>query len=236
MTPDPGLRKRVYKEARAAPAEGGFEVRLDGRTLRTPAGSRLVLPAEALATAIATEWQAQSDKVNPETMPMMSIACTAIDRVAPQRAEIVTEILRFAETDLLCYQAEAPPALVQRQTEFWQPLLDWAARELDAPLRSTSGILAVDQPADSLAALRRAVEALDDLTLAALSLAVAAAGSLIIGLALLRGRLDPEGAFTAAELDASYQIELWGDDLEATRRRANCRADLEAAARFAALL
>ncbi len=236
MTVDSGLRKRVYKEARAAAAEDGFEVQLDGRTLRTPAGVRLALPAEALAAAIAAEWQAQGDTIHPETMPMMSLACTALDRVAPRRAEIVTEILRFAETDLLCYQAGAPPALVQRQTEIWRPLLDWAAQELDAPLHFTSGILAIDQPADSLAALRRAVEALDDLTLAALSLAVAAAGSLIIGLALLRGRLDPEGAFTAAELDASYQIELWGEDPEATRRRAICRADLEAAARLAALL
>ena len=236
MVSGSGARKRFYKEARAEAAEDGFEIRLDGRALRTPAGGRLVLPAEALAAAIAAEWQAQGDKVNPETMPMMSLACTALDRVAERREEIVGEILRFAETDLLCHRAEAPEELVRRQAETWQPLLDWAAEELEAPLRATAGILAVAQPPESLAALRRAVEALDDLALTALSVAVGAAGSLVIGLALLRGRLDPEAAFAAAELDASYQIELWGEDPEATRRRAVCRADLFAAARFAGLI
>ena len=236
MTIDPGARRRFYKEARAAAAEDGFEVRLDGRVLRSPAGGRLALPSEALAAAIAGEWQAQGEKINPETMPIMSLASTAIDRVAIQRGEIVEEILRFAETDLLCHRAEAPDELVRRQAETWQPLLDWAAQDLGAPLTATTGILAVAQPPQSLAALRRAVEALDDLALTALSVAVAAAGSLVIGLALLRGRLDPEAAFDAAELDASYQIELWGEDPEATRRRAVCRADLFAAARFAGLL
>ena len=236
MTIDPGARKRFYKEARAVAAEDGFEVRLDGRVLRSPAGGRLALPSEALAAAIAGEWQAQGEKINPETMPIMSLASTAIDRVAIQRGEIVEEILRFAETDLLCHRAEAPDELVRRQAETWQPLLDWAAQDLGAPLTATTGILAVAQPPQSLAALRRAVEALDDLALTALSVAVAAAGSLVIGLALLRGRLDPEAAFDAAELDASYQIELWGEDPEATRRRAVCRADLFAAARFAGLL
>ena len=217
-------------------AEDGFEVRLDDRVLRSPAGSRLALPGEPLAAAIAAEWQAQGDKINPETMPMMSLACTAIDRVAARRGEIVEEVLRFAETDLLCHRADTPAELAGRQAAAWQPLLDWAAQDLEAPLRTTAGILAVAQPPDSLAALRRAVEALDDLALAALSVAVGAAGSLVIGLALLRGRLDPEAAFEAAELDASYQIELWGEDPEATRRRAVCRADLFAAARFVGLL
>ena len=250
MSVDPGARKRFYKEARAAAAEDGFEVRLDGRVLRSPAGGRLALPTEALAAAIAAEWQAQSERINAETMPIMSLASTAIDRVAAQRGQIVEEILRFAETDLLClndddnadridllcHRAETPAELVRRQAETWQPLLDWAAQELGAPLTATRGILAVAQPPASLDALRRAVEALDDLALAALSVAVAAAGSLVIGLALLRGRLDPETAFDAAELDASYQIELWGEDPETTRRRAVCRADLFAAARFAGLL
>ncbi len=236
MTAGAGLRKRVYKEARAAAVEGGFEVQLDGRSLRTPAGSRLALPVEALAAAVAAEWQVQGDQINPETMPMMSLACTALDRVVGQRDQIVEEILRFAETDLLCHRADTPAELVRRQSETWQPLMDWAAQELEAPLQATTGILAVAQPPESLAALRRTVEGLDDLALTALSVAVAAAGSLVIGLALLRGRLDPEAAFEAAELDASYQIELWGEDPEATRRRATCRADLFAAARFAGLI
>ena len=126
--------------------------------------------------------------------------------------------------------------LVERQNALWQPLLDWAARELDAPLDTTTGTLAVAQPEDSLTALRRAVEAHDDMPLAALAAAVKSAGSLVIGLALSHGRLDPEAAFEAAELDASTQIEIWGEDPEATRRRAAVRGELDTAARFLALL
>ena len=237
MTQDDSKLKRFYKQAEAVAAEaGGFEVRLDGRAVRTPAKAPLVLPSRALAQAIAAEWAAQEEKVEPASMPMMSLACTAIDGVAPRRAEVVEEVLRYGETDLLCYRAEQPSELVQRQQRVWQPLLDWAARSLDAPLQVTSGVLAVPQPEDSLQALRRLVEAEGDLELTALAQAVSAAGSLIIGLALVRGQLDPEGAFEAAELDASFQIELWGEDPEASRRRAVCRADLEAAHRFRELL
>lgn len=237
MTQDDSKLKRFYKQAEAVAAEaGGFEVRLDGRAVRTPAKAPLILPGRALAQAIAAEWSAQEEKVEPASMPMMSLACTAIDGVALRRAEVVEEVLRYGETDLLCYRAEQPSELVQRQQRVWQPLLDWAARSLDAPLQVTSGVLAVPQPEDSLQALRRLVEAEGDLELTALAQAVSAAGSLIIGLALVRGQLDPEGAFEAAELDASFQIELWGEDPEATRRRAVCRSDLEAAHRFRELL
>jgi chaperone required for assembly of F1-ATPase len=231
-----GTMKRVYREARAERAETGFTVTLDGRVPRTPARAPLVLPVAALAEAVAVEWAAQDETVRPQTMPLMSLACTAIDIVAPARAAVVAELADYGGTDLICYRAERPPVLVERQNALWQPLLDWAALELDAPLDTTSGALAVAQPEGSLTALRRAVEAHDDMALAGLGAAVKAAGSLVIGLALSHGRLDPEAAFEAAELEASTQIETWGEDPEAARRRAAVRCELGAAARFLALL
>ena len=231
-----GPMKRVYKEARAEPSGDGFTITLDGRAIRTPGRAPVVLPVLALAEAVAGEWAAQEDEVRPLAMPLMGLACTAIDIVVPRRAAVVAEIADYGATDLLCYRAEHPPTLVERQAALWQPLLDWAATQFGAPLTTTASALAVAQPEDSLAALDRAVEAHDDLALAALAAAVKAAGSLVIGLALSHGRLDPEGAFEAAELHESAQIEAWGEDPEATRRRAAVLNDLRAAATFLKLL
>jgi chaperone required for assembly of F1-ATPase len=221
--------KRFYEEASAAACEAGFSVQLDGRDIRTPRQAVLVLPSAGLAEAVAGEWAAQGERIEPATMPLMSLACTAIDQVAPNRGAAIGELLDYAGSDLLCYRAEHPGALVARQAGVWQPLLDWAARDLDAPLRVTCGIRHEPQPEDALAALRRTVEALDDLSLTALDCATRTSGSLVIALALHRGRVGADAAFEAAELDATFQIELWGEDPEATRRRAAVCADLAAA-------
>ena len=231
-----GRIKRFYQEAGAGAAEDGFTVILDGRAIKTPGRATLLLPTRALAEAIAGEWSLQVDTVKPETMVLMNLACTAIDIVAPRREAVVAELAGFGETDLVCYRVEQPPALVERQSEQWQPLLDWAAAALNAPLVTTSGLLAAAQPAEALAALGRAVADHDDMALAALASAVKAAGSLVIGLALSAGRIGVEAAFTAAELHESQQIEAWGEDPEATKRRAQVLRDLETAARFLALL
>lgn len=231
-----GKIKRFYKEAAARAADGGAMVILDGRPIKTPGRATLLLPTRALAEAIAEEWSVQVDTVKPETMALMSLACTAIDIVAPRRAAVVAELAGYGETDLICYRAAQPPALVERQNEQWQPLLDWAAAVLQAPLVTTSGLLAAAQPAEALAALGRAVADHDDMDLAALASAVKAAGSLVIGLALSAGRIGVEAAFTAAELHESHQIEGWGEDPEATRRRATVLCDLSAAERFLGLL
>lgn len=228
--------KRFYKKVSVRPTEGGFEVRLDGRVLRTPQKAALVFPKRALAEAVADEWAAQGERVRPATMPLMSLACTAIDRITPRRADAVAEVLDYAATDLLCYRAEQPGALVARQAAVWQPLLDWAALVLDAPLRVTSGIVPAAQPGEALSALRHALEALDDLQLAAVGIATRASGSLVVALALSRGRVDAAEAFEAAELDATFQIERWGEDPDATRRRQSVRDDLAAARRLLELL
>lgn len=232
--------KRVYKQVSAGPAPeelgAGFVVRLDGRLLKTPAKAPLVVPHEGVARAVAAEWDAQEEEVRPREMPMMALATTALDLIGPRRAEVLRELSAYGETDLLCYRAERPDSLVARQREIWQPLVDWAALTLDAPLVVTTGILHAEQPADALAAIERAVEAHDDLALAALSSATKASASIVIALALSRQRLDAAEAFEAAELDESYQMELWGEDEEALRRRASVRADLEAAERFLEIL
>ncbi len=231
-----GAVKRFYEAVGVAEAAGGFTVTLDGRPVRTPGRAELVLPTLALTEALAEEWAAQEDELRPESMALTSLACTAIDIVRPRRAEVVGELAVYGKTDLVCYRVERPPALVARQSEVWQPLMDWAARALDAPLATTAGILAAPQPADGLAALRRTVERHDDMALAALATAVKASSSLVIALALSHGRLDPEAAFEAAELHESPQIEAWGEDPEATRRRETVKSDLRAAARFLQLL
>lgn len=228
--------KRFYRAAKAVPAAPGFAIELDGKPLQTPAKNKLTVPTAALAEAIASEWQAQGETVSPSALPLTRLASTAIDRVAPRRSDVIAEIVKYAATDLLCYRASEPPELVVRQHEIWQPLLDWAETRYDSALAVTSGITPVPQAAAALAAIERAITAYDAMMLVALHLATSACGSVILGLALLEGRLSPAEAFAAAQLDESFQIERWGEDPEQTQHRAALKDDVEAAARFARLL
>ncbi len=204
--------------------------------MRTPAKNELIVPSPALAEAIAQEWQGQGDTVSPLTLPLTRLVSTAIDRVTPRRDAVVAEIAKYASTDLLCYRAPEPPELAQRQHEAWQKLLDWAHERFDAQLVVTEGITPIAQAPAALAALERAVAAHDALMLVALHLATSACGSLVLALALMEGRVSPQEAFAAAELDESFQIERWGEDPEQTKRRAGLQEDIALAARFAALL
>ncbi len=228
--------KRFYKEVSLRPAGPGHQVLLDGRPVRTPANLALDLPSLQLAEAVSEEWQAQGGEIKPHSMPLTQLACTAIDQTGRQRDRILGETAAFAGTDLLCYRAERPALLRQRQQSLWQPLLDWAALTYDAPLSVTSGILSIEQPDTSLRSLRRRLEELDDFALTAVSQAVGITGSLVLGLALLERELDAAGAFERAELEESFQLEQWGEDAEASRRRALRQADLLAAERFLRLL
>ena len=225
-------------DGRAADGRGGagFRVLLDGKAVKTPAKAEMALPNQALAEAIAAEWQAQGEEVESRSLVLTGLVWTAIDRVGPGREGVVDELAGYGAHDLVCYHAETPADLAARQRAQWQPLLDWATRALDAPLAVTTGVVSIEQPPEALSALRRAVAARDAFELAALGAAAAAAGSLVIGLALAAGRIDAAAAFDAAQLDESYQIERWGEDPEAARRRAAIKADLAAAARFLALL
>jgi len=212
-----------------------YTVALDGRAVRTPAKLALSMPSETLAEAVAAEWDAQAETVNPLEMPITRLVSTAIDRVPTHRVLLVDELVGYGDSDLLCYRAEHPPELAARQEAVWQPLLDWAGQRYGARLEATQGLMHHAQPAASLAALRAAIEALDDLALAALHSATAAAGSLVIGLALLEGRLGAHEAFEASQTDESFQIERWGEDEEAMRRRAGIRDELFMIERVSAL-
>jgi chaperone required for assembly of F1-ATPase len=230
------VNRRFYKEATAVADGDRWHIALDGKVVKTPARNALTLPTQALAEAIAAEWAAQDVKVKPDTMPLMQLASTAIDRVAKDRARIVAETAGYAETDLVCYRAEGPDELVARQAACWDPLLDWLRERYDVSLKTASGVMAIPQSDLALAALARAVAAQDDLRLTALAVMTGAAGSLAIGLAVLEGRISPEAAVEAAQLDELYQAERWGIDPEAEKRRAGQKADLVAARRFLDLL
>jgi chaperone required for assembly of F1-ATPase len=228
--------KRFYKQVAVVPVEGGFGIELDGRPLKTPAKAAFLLPGEAVAAAIAAEWDAQAETIRPHTMPLMKLASTALDRVALHRAAVVEETAGYAASDLLCYRAEGPDSLVAREVQLWQPLLDWAMVRFDAPLVATSGIVHVDQPETSLKALRAVLVDLDALTLTAVADLTAACGSLVIALAVWDGRLDGAGAAAASLIDETVQNERWGEDAEAKARREQLIADIHASARFLGLL
>lgn len=223
---------RFYKSATIMSVQGGWGILLDGKPLRSPAKRPFVLPTEALAAAIAQEWQAQGDRIVPQSMPLMQFAATAVDRLADRRTALIEEVAAYGRSDLVCYRADEPPSLVRRQEELWQPLIAWAAERYDVALNVTAGIVAVEQPPHTLATFRRVLEASDLFTLTALAGATSAAGSLVIALALAEDRLSAGEAADAALLDELYQAEKWGSDPEAERRRATIRVDLAAAKRF----
>ena len=228
--------RRVYKQVAPREADGGWAVALDGRPLLTPAKRKLTVPGRCLAEAIAAEWDAQKTEIRPERMPLTRLAATALDRTAAERDRIASEVANYASTDLVCYRAEQPPALAARQHAVWQPLLDWAAGRYDAGLAVTAGILPQPQSPASLKVFAAVVASLDDFRLTALQAATAACGSLVIALALYEGELDADAAFAASQLDETFQIEAWGENAEATARRAALAEDINAAARFLELL
>lgn len=227
--------KRFYKSAGFAETEGGFAVRLDGKPVKTPAGRALVVPSHALAEAMAAEWEAQETEVKPHSMPLTQLASTALDRVGPERGVILDQLMHYAATDLLCYRADFPPDLVLRQARGWQPLLDWAGSELGAALAATEGVIAVEQPVAAMAALRARLDSCDTWRLTVVQAATAAAGSLVLALALQAGRLTGAEVLALSQLDETYQIEQWGEDYEAADRRAVLERDILAAEQLLAL-
>lgn len=228
--------KRFYKEARVRPGEAGGEVLLDERPVRTPARAPLALPTEALARAVAAEWNAQGEVVRPRTMPLTGLANAAIDRVAPDPEAFAAGLARYGESDLLCYRAEGPAALVDRQAASWDPILAWARRRFDVNFEVVTGVIHKPQPANTIVQLAQAVAARDAFELAALSPLVTISGSLVIALALAEEAIDLETAWAAATLDETWQAEQWGADEEATARIEARRAEFEAAERFLRLL
>ncbi len=228
--------KRLYTRADVVAMEEGFALALDDRPVKTPGRWPLVVPTLALADAIADEWRAQGETIRPRTMPLMQLAATVLDHIGLYRTEVEAATLRYAETDAVCYRAEQPAALVRAQAAAWDPLLDWLEAAFGARLAVVAGILPVKQPSEALATLREVMAGMDDWRLCALQSAAASSGSFVIALSLLEGRLDARRAFEAAEIDASFEIDHWGEDPEATARRATVAVDLDASRRFHDLL
>src|SRR5215213_5810798 len=224
--------KRFYKETAVDLGDGGYRILLDGKPMRTPAKAVLVVPTRALAGAIAAEWGAVPDKadINASHLPLTRLAATGLDRVATQRARVIEDTAKYAGSDMLCYRASEPESLVKRQQEIWQPLLDWADERYGARL------VVVEGPADTLARLHDVVATHSDLGLSALYNLTHISGSLVVALAVAEGHLSAADAFAAAQLDEVYQVERWGGDPIATKRHEGIRHDIEAGARFLALL
>jgi chaperone required for assembly of F1-ATPase len=227
--------KRFWDRAEVAEEEEGLAIRLDGRPVRLPGGAPLRVASRPLAEALAGEWQAaggeKGGEMSPESVPLTRLVGTAIERIAPDPAPTVDAIAAYGGSDLLCYRAE-DPRLAEEQAAAWNPLLDWAALNLDAPLRVTAGIMPVPQEPEALSALRRAVAAQPPIALSALGVAVPALGSLVLGLALAAGRLDAEQAYGLATIDETFQERLWGQDAEAAARRERIAAEVALARRL----
>jgi chaperone required for assembly of F1-ATPase len=227
--------KRFYKDVAVVSGDAGYEIKLDDRPVRTPARAALALPTERLAQAVADEWHAQGDTVDPRSMPFTGLANGAIDQIALNRESFAAGIARYGESDLLCYRAEGPAELIAREAAAWDPLLDWARHRYDVNFRVTQGIIPVDQPAETLERLEVAVLAYDPFMLAGLSTLVTLSGSLVCGLAIIEGGHDADAIWTASEIDEAWEIEQWGEDMEAAARSAKRRDEFAMARRFCEL-
>lgn len=225
--------RRFWTEATAVQADGGWRVLLDGRPIRTQMGAPQVVPKRALAEALAAEWAAQGEEIDPTGFPLRDMADYAIDMVAADRAGIAEKLLGFVETDTLCYRADPDEPLWKRQQAVWEPVVSaFEARE-GVRLERVSGVLHRPQPEETLATLRTRLEGLDPFTLAALEATTSLAASLVIGLAALEPGSDADALWDAAELEESWQADLWGRDDEAEARRAKRRDDFRRAVAFA---
>lgn len=211
-------KKVFWKTVTVEDVEDGFTVKLDGRNLKTPAKAALVLPTREMANAVAAEWEAQVDEINPLSMPTTRSANASIDKVAIQHAEVADMLAEYGGTDLLCYRATSPEELIDRQAQQWDPVLDWCAETLEARLKPVSGVMFVSQDSDALNRLRARVHEMTNFELAAFHDLVSLSGSLILGFAATHQMRPIEDIWTLSRLDESWQEELWGEDEEAVKQ------------------
>ena len=222
-------RKRFYAKADVAESANGFAITLDGRPIRTPSGREVTAPARKIADAIAAEWNAQGDDINPLTMPLTRFANSVVEAVVDRVDAVAEDVAKYFQSDLLFYRAGHPEALVAREAAAWDPVVFWAADTLGAHFILAEGIVHVRQPDTAVAAARAALPD-DPWSIAALHVVTSLTGSALLGLALLRGVLDQGQVWAAAHVDEDWNIEKWGIDEEVAARRAARRVDFEAAA------
>jgi chaperone required for assembly of F1-ATPase len=227
--------KRFYKDVGIEQAGEGWRIALDGRPIKTQGGAPQVVPSRALAEAMAGEWRAQGDEIDPKGFPLRDLADFAIDHVAPDRAAAAARLLPFAETDTLCYRADPDEPLYRRQQELWEPLVQATEAQDGVRIERTHGIVHRPQPPETLARLRETVEALDPFTLAACETTTRLAASLTIGLLAVEPYADAEALFAAANCEQDWQAELWGWEWHAEQDRSRRLKAFEQAVRFAEL-
>lgn len=224
---------RFYKDVSTTEEENeGWRILLDERPVKTPMRNDLLVPTHALAEAIADEWRAQDARIDPETMPLTKLANTALDAVAPNATEVAENILSFAGRDLICYRAEGPQTLIERQKALWDPMIDWAEDYYGARLNVTEGVMPIEQPADSLAALRTACLCHEPFSLTALHVMTSITGSAVLALAHIAGRMSLDESWAAAHVDEDFQTGEWGADEEAAKRFKSRYEELRSASRF----
>jgi chaperone required for assembly of F1-ATPase len=227
------LPRKFYKTVEVSENNG---ILLDGKPVKTPLKSTLVMSNCALAQAVAAEWTAQDKVIDPETMPLTKLANTALDRATAERDHVVDEIVQYAGSDLVCYWADRPPDLVALQSQHWQPVLDWAVMAMDAHFTATAGVVHHAQSAAALNAVRARVENFDPWELTGLYLLTTLTGSVLVSLMMQTGALTSESAWACVHLDEDYQIAHWGEDAEAMARRASRKREFEALVRYFTLL
>jgi chaperone required for assembly of F1-ATPase len=225
----PALRRRFYEGASAVPISAGYAVRLDDKPIRTPARRVLAAPTLALAEAIAAEWQAQQDVIDPAKMPLTRLANAIIDGVADAPLPVAEEIAKYVGSDLLFYRASSPPGLVERQTHHWDPILAWAQQALGADFKLGEGVVYVVQPEAALAAARAKIPE-EPWRLGAVHSITTLTGSALIALAMARGALATDAAWQAALVDEDWNMAQWGRDAMAIARRDFRFAEFQAAA------
>jgi chaperone required for assembly of F1-ATPase len=231
----PQLRRRFYNAVSVEPQEGGYAVLLDGRPVKTPARRPLAAPSQALAQALADEWEAQREMVDPAAMPLTRLANSIIDGVADRPDVVKAEVAKFLGSDLVCYRAGSPNGLVERQAQHWNPLIAFARDTLGARFVLGEGVMFVTQPDGAIAAAARAIPD-EPWKLGAVSAITTLTGSALIALAMARGELSTEDAWTAAHVDEDWNMHQWGRDDQALERRTAREAEMQAAAKVLALL
>jgi chaperone required for assembly of F1-ATPase len=231
----PQLRRRFYNAVSVEPQEGGYAVLLDGRPVKTPARRPLAAPSQALAQALADEWEAQREMVDPAAMPLTRLANSIIDGVADRPDVVKAEVAKFLGSDLVCYRAGSPDGLVERQAQHWNPLIAFARDTLGARFVLGEGVMFVTQPDGAIAAAARAIPD-EPWKLGAVSAITTLTGSALIALAMARGELSTEDAWTAAHVDEDWNMHQWGRDDQALERRTAREAEMQAAAKVLALL
>jgi chaperone required for assembly of F1-ATPase len=226
----PQLRRRFYKDATVVQQPEGYAVLLDGRPVKTPARRPLAAPTQALGEALAAEWDAQREVVDPATMPLTRLANSIIDGVADAPAPVKAEVAKFLGSDLICYRAGSPDGLVERQMQHWDPLIAWARDALGARFVLGEGVMFVTQSPETIAAAARAIPD-EPWRLGAINAITTLTGSALIALAMAQGRLSPQDAWAAAHVDEDWNMHLWGRDEQTLERRAAREAEMQAAAK-----